>query len=68
MPLHILSTVLRLVVSAKEVIQHWVNFRRTRQVKKDYRDGRRSVRRGEVDKINEILRSLIPFIVFSWVL
>ena len=68
MPLQILSTVLRLVLSAKDIIQHWVNFRRNRQVKKDYRDGRRSVRRGEVDKINEILRSLIPFIVFSWVL
>ena len=63
-----LNTLLRLVVSAKEAIQHWVNFRRNRQVKKDYRDGRRSVRRGEVDKINEILRSLIPFIVFSWML
>ena len=68
MPLQILSTVLRLVLSAKDIIQHWVNFRRNRQVKKDYRDGRRSVRRGEVDKINEILRSLIPFIVFSWML
>lgn len=63
-----LSVLLQLITGVKELLSRFNIFKRDRRIKKDYKDAKRNVRRGNIDQINDILKSLIPFIIFGWLL
>lgn len=61
MSLSTISTILSLLYSvlriSRDFFMHIDIFKRNRRIKKDYKEGEKAVNEGDVDKINEIIKS-----------
>ena len=53
----IISLLYGLARLSRDVVSKFTNFKKHREIKKDYKQGEQAVRDGNVEKINEIIRS-----------